>query len=200
LDIAFNVIGRIHKTYIILETLTGMRVIDQHAAHERIIFERVMKQQKQKAIKMQDLLEPLRIETTPEETLLINNNRELLESFGFFLEEFGSNNFLVRSLPSVLGRQHDKDLLKDILLVLKDNSQKSEIDKIIAERISRIACRSAIKAGDTLEGMGMVNLVKELEKCENPYTCPHGRPTMIDLTLKELEKMFNRTRGYENKE
>ncbi|MBW2987355.1 hypothetical protein KY336_02280, partial [Candidatus Woesearchaeota archaeon] len=195
--VAYNIIGKIHKTYILVETVEGLRVIDQHAAHERILFEKIMDNfENKKTIRKQTLLDPIQIEVDPNETLLIKDNLKKLDDFGFMLEEFGRNTFLIRTLPAILGRQQKQGLFDDILAELKKN-QYSKVKGITEERFARMACRQAVKAGDNMGQIEMEYLVKNLLDCKQPHTCPHGRPTMIDFTITDLEKSFNRIRGFE---
>jgi DNA mismatch repair protein MutL len=195
--VSYNIVGKVHKTYILVETMEGLRVIDQHAAHERILFEKIIDNfENKKTIKKQTLLDPIQIEVSPNETLLIKDNVKKLDSFGFMLEEFGKNTFLIRTLPAIMGRQQKQGLFEDILAELKKN-QHSKVKGITEERFARMACRQAVKAGDNMGQIEMEYLVKNLLDCKQPHTCPHGRPTMIDFTITDLEKSFNRIRGFE---
>ncbi|MBW3012864.1 DNA mismatch repair endonuclease MutL [Candidatus Woesearchaeota archaeon] len=195
--IAYNVLGKIHKTFILVETMDGLRIIDQHAAHERILFENIMEkfESKQK-IKKQTLLNPIQVNVLPNDALLIKDSLEKLDKFGFTVEEFGNNTFIIRTLPAILGKQQTEDFFHEIIAELKENQYK-KIKGITEERFARMACRKAVKAGDVLENMQMEQLVKRLLECRQPHTCPHGRPTMIDFTITDLEKSFNRIRGFE---
>ncbi|MBW3014590.1 DNA mismatch repair endonuclease MutL [Candidatus Woesearchaeota archaeon] len=195
-DAAFNVIGRIHKTYILVETLKGLRVIDQHAAHERILFEEVIEKYSQKAVKTQELLTPVQLHLNVSEQTLVKNNKEKLREFGFTVDEMSGSSLILRTTPSILGKQQSPDLFMDLVAELNKEKDK-KILQITEEILARVACRRAVKAGDILENMEMSTLVKRLMQCKQPHSCPHGRPTMIDFTIRDLEKSFNRIRGYE---
>ncbi|MBW3011115.1 DNA mismatch repair endonuclease MutL [Candidatus Woesearchaeota archaeon] len=195
-DAAFNVIGRIHKTYILVETLKGLRVIDQHAAHERILFEEVIEKYSQKAVKTQELLTPVQLHLNVSEQTLVKNNKEKLREFGFTVDEMSGSSLILRTTPSILGKQQSPDLFMDLVAELNKEKDK-KILQITEEILARVACRRAVKAGDILENMEMSTIVKRLMQCKQPHSCPHGRPTMIDFTIRDLEKSFNRIRGYE---
>ncbi len=185
-----KLIGKIKNTYYIAENKEGMLIIDQHAAHERVMYEKFLKQFKDNNIKLQELLKPIMLETTPAESIIIENNLGLLKSLGFNIESFGKNSFLLRTTPSILGKQLDKNILFEIIPQLE--SKTTKIDKIKQEKIIRSACRAAVKANDVVEVTQMIDILNDLQKLDNPFTCPHGRPTMVKYTLYELEKMFKR--------
>jgi DNA mismatch repair protein MutL len=196
---AYNILGKIHKTFIVVETKQGMRLIDQHAAHERILYEQLLNEFGKQGVKKQQLLQPIKLELSPADMLLVKDNNEIVNHYGFEAEDFGKNTIILRSLPSVLGRQLNKEILVDLLDELKQSKVKSTIDTIKEKMLIRMACRAAEKAGDNIELAEMQALIASLEKCKNPYTCPHGRPTMIDYTITDLEKSFNRIRSEKNK-
>ncbi len=194
----FKILGKIHKTFIVVETSEGMRIVDLHAAHERINYELLMKKYKENQIKKQELIQPLKIDVSVEEAGLIKENKNDLTVLGITLEEFGKNSFIVRTLPSILGRQQDPQIVFDLM----EDCRKNYFNTIPAKMehwIHTMACRMSKKAGDQLEFLEQSYIVSELLKCKQPHTCPHGRPTMIDFPLKDFEKFFNRVRGYENK-
>ncbi len=195
---AFNILGKIHKTFIVIETSTGMRMVDLHAAHERVNYELLMNRFRNHKIKSQELIEPLQIQVTLDEAAIIRANMKTFEELGITLEEFGETNFLIRTLPSVLGRQFDKEVIFDMIKDAK-NEKFDSIQALAEHWIHTMACRASAKAGDNLEQLEMSYLVSELLKCRQPHTCPHGRPTMIDFSVRDFEKFFNRIRGYENK-
>lgn len=196
---SYNILGKIHKTFIVVETKQGMRLVDQHAAHERILYEQLLNEFGKQGVKKQQLLQPVKFELSPADLQLIKDNSEIISHYGFEIEDFGKNTILVRTLPSVLGRQLNKDILVDLLDELKQSKIKNTIDTIKEKMLIRMACRAAEKAGDSLELNEMNILLGDLEKCRQPYTCPHGRPTMVDYTITDLEKSFNRIRSEKNK-
>ncbi|MBD3259243.1 DNA mismatch repair endonuclease MutL [Candidatus Woesearchaeota archaeon] len=196
-SVSYNVLGRVHRTFVVVETAEGLRIIDQHAAHERILFENIIEKfENKKKINKQTLLEPVQINASVNDALLIKDNLQKLDKFGFSVEDFGNNTFIIKTLPAILGKQQTEEFFNDILSEIKSNQYK-KVKGITEERFARMACRKAVKAGDVLENMQMEQLVKRLLECKQPHTCPHGRPTMIDFTINDLEKSFNRIRGFE---
>lgn len=186
-----KILGQINKTFILAENNKGMLIIDQHAAQERILYEEFMQKYENKGIKKQKLLKPLILELSAAETDLVNKNLETFASLGFELEDYGSNSILIRSVPYIFER-FNKNLFLDILSEIND-IKKQAVEKTKEERIIRFACRKAIKAGLELTNLQIQELIEDLEKTETPYTCPHGRPTMLNITLAELERKFKRT-------
>ena len=185
-----RILGRIKETFIIAENDQGMLLIDQHAMHERIMYERFMNQFYNNSIQKQELLTPQHVELTPSEQVTLNANKEILARLGFAVEGFGHNSFVIRTWPSIYGRMQKKELLYDLLAEL--NEKPLSTDEIKEERLIRRSCRSAVKAHDTLELPEMYRMIEDLHQCKMPYTCPHGRPTMIQFTQYELEKKFKR--------
>ncbi|MBI5392685.1 DNA mismatch repair endonuclease MutL [Candidatus Woesearchaeota archaeon] len=186
-----RLIGKIHNTFIIAEDEKGMLLIDQHAAHERVMYEKFLQECKDKHIHAQQLLTPIVLHVTPNERVIIEQNIELLQSTGFNLELFGNDSYLLRSLPSVFGRTQQKQLIYDVIDEL-NLGETVKIEEIKEERIARAACRSAVKAHDVLEFPEIYRILEELFQCENKFTCPHGRPAIIHYSLYELEKKFKR--------
>lgn len=187
----FYVFGQINKTFIIAESKEGLVVIDQHAAEERINYEKFMKELKDKAIKKQVLLNTKIVELNPMQYLIAKNNKDFFEKIGFLFEDFGENTIKLVSIPEIFGR------LKSVLFVDLINEISSLKNKIIDEeiekRIVRFACRASVKAGKELTIVQMRKLLDDLSRCENLYSCPHGRPTIISFNVSDLEKKFKRT-------
>ncbi len=180
------VLGQLLRSYIIAEGPDGLYLIDQHAAHERILFEKVVNQRLQREIEVQGLLEPATLEVNPKQEEALQSYLERLTEFGFNIEPFGGRTYIVRAVPALL---QNKDWMGAVLELL-DSSGGSDWAENIA--IS-IACHSAIKAGQTLTNDEMRELVRQLERATTPNTCPHGRPTMIRLTPEQLQKEFGRS-------
>jgi len=187
----FRVLGQVLKTYIIIETSEGMYIIDQHAAMERVNYEKYLEEYKTKGVSTQKLLEPIIIEVSPTESLLVKHNLESLKNFGFELEEFGKNTFTLRTIPVIFERVQGRDVFLSVLDELKVGASK-KLELVKEERIIRKACRISIKAGDILEEAELNNVITDLFNAKQPHTCPHGRPTMIKFTLDDFEKMFRR--------
>ncbi|MGD9567877.1 MAG: DNA mismatch repair endonuclease MutL [Sedimentibacter sp.] len=187
-----SVIGILMDTYIICENLekTEMYMIDQHAAHERINYERFLNQFNSREIIKQELLIPEVINLSYEDYHTAVNNIEIYENLGIDLENFGINAILINNIPLIFKDSNIKDIFYTILDSLKNTNKSSlnlELDKIIKN-----ACVKSVKAGDRLHLQEVKALLNDLGKCENPYTCPHGRPVIIKMTKYEIEKMFER--------
>ncbi len=187
----FRILGQILKTYAIVATDDGMLVVDQHAAQERVNYERFMKQYMEQGVKEQELLEPIIIETSPAERIIIGQNREFLHKLGFGVEEFGKDSFLLRKVPVIFERLQNRDIFLGIVDELR-KEKTTKLDKAKEERIIRKACRASIKANQALETTELADVISDLFRAEHPYTCPHGRPTMIRFSADELEKLFRR--------
>lgn len=190
-EVGIRILGRIYQTFIIAEDDKGMLLIDQHASHERVMYEKFLEQYHNQSIKVQQLLQPIMLEVSALEADVVIHNLSVLEKAGIGIEAFGKNTFLVRSLPSIFARQQDKNIVLAIIGELGSGELKS-ISTITEERIAMAACRSAVKAHDVLEMPELYALLQELFSCKNPYSCPHGRPSMIHYSLYDLEKKFKR--------
>ncbi len=184
-----RVIGQLDNAYIIAEGPDGLYLIDQHAAHERVLFERVQNQRLQKEIEVQGLLEPMTLEVSPRQAAVLRARYEDLAEFGFSIEPFGDRTFLVRAVPALLSNKDWVGMVKELL-----DSLSAEGGGDWAEGVARsIACHSAVRAGQALTDAEMRELVRQLEQSAAPHTCPHGRPTMIHLSSGQLKREFGRT-------
>ncbi len=189
-----RVLGQMATVYIIAEGPDGLYLIDQHAAHERVLFEKILAQQQHSIggtneIEAQALLQPLTLELDIRQKEVIHSKGKLLEEFGFLLEPFGRNTYLVRNIPASLKEEKVDVVIKEIL-DSPDESMTSP--QWVRKLATSIACHSAIRAGQILSPEEMRELIYQLEQTESPRTCPHGRPTMIHLSVGELEKGFRR--------
>ncbi|MCR1953653.1 DNA mismatch repair endonuclease MutL [Clostridioides mangenotii] len=185
----YIVIGVLFKTYIVLEKGNSMFLLDQHAAHERILFERYMDKFYRQDINMQMLIDPIVMEVSNVDMLHIEENLDLFMKFGFEVEIFGKNHVMVRSVPTIFGVPETEKFILQIIDNLEDI--KSNYD-LKVERFASMACRSAIKAHDKIYDLEIKSLFEQLEKCDNPFTCPHGRPIIVEISNYEIEKMFKR--------
>ncbi len=185
-----KLLGQIHRTYFVAETLGGLYYIDQHAAHERVLYERFMKQYMNRDVQVQRLLQAEMLEFTPSETNLIRENIVTLAKFGYTLEEFGKDTFMLRTVPMIFGRLQSKEILFEVLALLREG--KSKVAETKEEIVTRMACRAAVMAGDLLMNEEMDKIMEELAATELPFSCPHGRPTMLKVPVEELEKKFRR--------
>lgn len=184
--------GQIHNTYIISQTQEGMILIDQHAAHERIFYERLKEQIINKQIKTQRLLIPEIIEL-PEHILeIFLEQKEEFSGFGLYFEPFGAKAISVNELPALLKCADVKKLIIDIVDDLKEYSQQVSLEKKINHYLATFACHHSIRAGRNLDIKEMNSLLREMEKCDHSGQCNHGRPTYIKLNLKDIERLFER--------
>lgn len=185
-------IGILFSTYILAEDseLNKLLIIDQHAAHERIMYEKYKEEYENEKVITQNLLTPEVIELTNTEVAIVMDNIELLRKLGFIVEEFGTNSVIIRGVPILFGKPEVKKLFLELIDTIKldiKSSYEVKLDKII-----KIACTKAIKSGDKIVDIEIKSLFEQLSKTKNPYTCPHGRPTIIEVSKEELEKEFKR--------
>ncbi|KPL89813.1 DNA mismatch repair endonuclease MutL [Ardenticatena maritima] len=185
-----RVLGQTMLTYIICEGPDGLYLIDQHTAHERVLLERLRKQRAQQAVPSQRLLQPLTIELTPQQMAVVEEQREALLHLGFDVEPFGGLTVLVRAIPDVLKNRPDPAaaLAEVIDGAIHDRSGLSWEDRLVMYA----ACRGAVKAGDPLTHEEMVDLIRQLEQTDLSRTCAHGRPTVVRLSVEQLEREFGR--------
>ena len=184
-------VGIVHKTYIIAENSSGMYIIDQHAAAERINYEKVLNALLKDDYKIIDLLVPIRLEYPKDEFIRIKEHMGILKSIGISLEEFGDNTFIVRSHPTWFFEGYEREAIEKIIAI---TLEKGEFDKekFIYKTASTMACKMSIKANDYLDLSSAKILLDNLRRCDNPFTCPHGRPTIITYSNYDLERLFKR--------
>lgn len=184
-------VGIVHKTYIIAENSSGMYIIDQHAAAERINYEKVLNALLKDDYKIIDLLVPIRLEYPKDEFIRIKEHMDILKSIGISLEEFGDNTFIVRSHPTWFFEGYEREAIEKIIAI---TLEKGEFDKekFIYKTASTMACKMSIKANDYLDLDTAKILLDNLRGCDNPFTCPHGRPTIITYSNYDLERLFKR--------
>jgi DNA mismatch repair protein MutL len=183
-----RVVGQIGNTYIVAEGPEGMYLIDQHAAHERVLFEEICAARRRRAVDSQGLLEPAMVEVSPRQKEIALAYYEALSEHGFQLEPFGERTYLVRAIPAVLA---GKDLSRAFAEFLDTLGEEAIVDQ--QDRVAfSLACHAAVRAGQPLAPEEMRELVRRLEQTEVPHTCPHGRPTMIHMSTALLEKEFRR--------
>jgi DNA mismatch repair protein MutL len=199
----FVTLGQINKSFIIAKSPQGLVIIDQHAAEERVNYEKFMKERKNNVIKKQGLLSSKIIELNPIQYMVAINNKYFIRGLGYEFEDFGDNTVKLSSVPEIFGRMRSVLFLDIINEIEKTAPQKplpgnreTETTKTIGteieERIIKFACRASVKAGDELTMFEMRELLSKLSKCKNPFTCPHGRPTVINFSISDLEKKFKR--------
>ena len=181
-----RVLGQLLSSYIIAEGPDGLYLIDQHAAHERVLFEKFTEQRTQQKIEVQGLLEPVTLEVNPQQGEVWKSRCDSLAEFGFLIESFGDRTYLVRAVPLLLYK-------KDWMGVLREVMDSLSGDDWVEGVVISMACHSAVRAGQTLTDDEMRELIRRLEQTAIPHTCPHGRPTMIYLSSRQLERDFGRS-------
>ncbi len=184
-----RLLGQVRSTYMVAEGPDGLYLIDQHAAHERVLFESLQEAASQKAPQVQPLLEPVVVHLSPAQEERLHHSIEALERYGFLVEPFGERSHLLRAVPSVVKDPTEKALI-EVLDLAASQTSSMEPDEALA---SSIACHSAVRGGMTLSQREMEELVHQLEATKSPHTCPHGRPTMVHLSSHHLEREFGRT-------
>ncbi len=185
-------VGLVHGTYIIAENEDGMFLIDQHAANERINYEYYLRQMSNPKPNVIDLLIPINIELPSNEYLVLKNNLHILTDLGFVIEEFGFNTFLIRTVPLWLPKGNEENAIKHIFEIVTVQ-ESFDLSKFVDKVAATVACKASIKANDFITLDDMRVLLTRLRKCKNPFTCPHGRPTIITYSKYDLEKMFKRS-------
>lgn len=185
---------QIHQTYILAVTKNGMLLIDQHAAHERILFEQFLQifEKKKKEKKIYSMPKPYTLPVSLSEKQLIEEHIEIFKELGFLLEDFGKNIFLIRQIPDLFKGRRIEKIIKDMLADLSENAGLKNIDITSKRMLAFLSCRAAVKAGDVLSENQIKKIVDDLEKTKNNETCPHGRPTKIVFPLATLHKYFKR--------
>ncbi len=185
-------LAQVHDSFIIAQSGEGMAIIDQHAAHERVLFEKLQDQHQAGNIAQQNLLIPVQLEVGHAEAGLLAEVLPRLQELGFAVEDFGSGTFVIKAVPSLLVGGDYKRLLLDILDEINAHGQSRALDAIVNDILSVMACHPAIKVHRRLERVEMEQLLSDLFKCRMPFTCPHGRPTVVGFSLREINKMFKR--------
>ncbi len=183
-----RILGQLLATYIVAEGPDGMYLVDQHAAHERVVYDSLVAQEAGAAPEVQGLLEPITIELSPTEDSLLIDAFEELSTVGFMIDNFGDRTYLLRSIPAVLRDFDAATILRDILHELSQHSRQD----IHARLAITISCHAAVRAGRHLSVDEMKQLILQLERCAQPRTCPHGRPTVIRYDKGELDRLFGR--------
>ncbi|WP_440953107.1 DNA mismatch repair endonuclease MutL [Methanococcoides sp. FTZ1] len=185
-----RIVGQVNEVYIIVELDDGLIIVDQHAAHERVMYEQICDIS---SSGWQELITPVTLDLTSKEKVLVEEYIPYLEEMGFAISEFGPNSYVVTTVPALLGKMESTELVHDIILELLSTGRVKNDTGMFDNLCKTMACRAAIKAGAGCSMQQMESLLKQLDMAENPYTCPHGRPTMISFTRAELDKLFKRT-------
>ena len=185
--------ANLFKTYIVVETGDKIFFIDQHVAAERVLYERFVNQVETDGIPVQGLLLPVTLEVTPQQLGVLKIHGDLFKKLGFDLDEFGGNTVLIRAIPSPLPTRIAAQTVTDLLDKLPEAPHTDvQIPEAIDNALITLACKSAVKAGDTLDTKEMINLIKELSEAKLPFNCPHSRPIIVEMGRDELERRFHR--------
>ena len=188
----FRILGVLGRLYVLMENEGGLVLVDQHAAHERILFEELRRRLEANEVQSQKLLLPLTMQVAPRDADWLRQHLELLQKMGIGLEEFGAGTFKLDSLPPFLHVDEPLGLLREIIDSLQSAATGTSRLRLGEDMIAKTVCRHAVKANDRLRERELVRLLDDLLACELPYCCPHGRPTMIQLSYGELERKFGR--------
>jgi DNA mismatch repair protein MutL len=193
LDVPLRMVGVIGKLYVILESDRGLVLLDQHAAHERILFEQMMTRIESNTVApSQKLLLPETIELPPRDAQFLREQLSALVKLGVGLNEFGERTFLLDALPPFVKVPDARRFVFDLVDELRAAGREVNLARLGEHTVAKTVCRHAVKANDFLRGAELENLVEDLRRCAMPYTCPHGRPTLIEMNYRELEKKFGR--------
>ncbi len=194
LSVPLRLVGVIGKLYVVLESDRGLVLLDQHAAHERILFEQMLDRLERGAqAPSQKLLLPETIELSPRDSQFLREQLPALVRLGVGLAEFGERTFLLDALPPFVKVSDSRRFVLDLVDELKAVGREVNSARLGEHVVAKTVCRHAVKANDPLAGRELENLVEDLRRCAMPYTCPHGRPTLIEMNYRELEKKFGRT-------
>ncbi len=185
--------GQVHENYIIAQTESGIVIVDQHAAHERLVYEKLKQQMGEKAVPSQALLIPEIVELSPADCSCLINASGDLRRLGLVLEAFGGNAVAVRETPAILGTIDTRGLLLDVLDELADQDSSTVVQARIEAILSRMACHGSVRSGRRMRADEMNALLREMEKTPHSGQCNHGRPTYVELKLADIERLFGRT-------
>lgn len=192
LHVPLRLVGVIGRLYVVFESDRGLVLMDQHAAHERVLFEQMLQRLQSGAVPSQRLLLPETIELAVRDAQFLRDHLPVLARLGVGLGEFGERTFLLDALPPMVKASEPRRFVLEVIDELKAAGQQLNAQRLGEQTIARTVCRHAVKAHDPLNGPELENLVRDLRRCDMPYTCPHGRPTLIEMSYRELEKKFGR--------
>ena len=194
LNVPLRLVGVVGKLYVLLESDRGLVLLDQHAAHERILYEQMLTRLEQSgSTPSQKLLLPETIELPPRDAQFLREQLPALTRLGVGLSEFGERTFLLDALPPFVKVPDTRRFVFDLVDELRAAGREVNLARLGEHTVAKTVCRHAVKANDPLGGAELENLVEDLRRCAMPYTCPHGRPTLIEMNYRELEKKFGRT-------
>jgi DNA mismatch repair protein MutL len=189
---SWRILGVVGRLYVLIESPEGLVLMDQHAAHERVLFEKMLRELETDSAPAQKLLLPLTLELEPRDAAFLHANQKTLHKLGIGVSEFGEKTFLIDALPPYFPTANLAQTFRNIIDELRQTGEEVHARRLGEDKIATTVCRHAVKAHDPLRGEELRALLHQLHQCELPYTCPHGRPTMIQISYPELEKKFGR--------
>ncbi len=182
----------LNRLYVLMENADGLVLVDQHAAHERILFEELRRRMEEKGVPSQRLLLPQTFDLAPRDAEWVERNLATLQKMGIGIEPFGALTFKIDSLPTFVSAPDPVQFMRSVIDALRSASKSTSALRLGEDMIAKTVCRHAVKANDPLRQLEIEKLIRDLLACELPYCCPHGRPTMIQISHGELEKKFGR--------
>ena len=188
----YKIIGQVFDTYWLVELDNSLYIIDQHAAHERVLYEKTLREMKTREFTSQMISPPVILNLTMQEAQLLRTYMDQFTRIGFEFEEFGQDSYAVRSVPANLFSIAKKELLMEMIDSLSEEIHRRQSSELLDEKIASMSCKAAVKGNMRLSAQEVDALIGELLKLDNPYHCPHGRPTIISMSKRELEKKFKR--------
>ena len=188
----FQIIGVLNKLYVLMENSAGLVLVDQHAAHERILFEELRRRMEEQGVPSQRLLLPQTFDLPPRDAEWVERNAATLQKMGIGIEPFGPSTFKIDSVPTFLNPADPVAFMREVIDALKVAGNSASPLRLGEDMIAKTVCRHAVKANDPLGYLEVEKLIRDLLACDLPYCCPHGRPTMVQISLGELEKKFGR--------
>jgi DNA mismatch repair protein MutL len=185
--------GQVHENYIVAQTATGMVIVDQHAAHERLVYEKLKHQMSENGVAAQALLIPEIVDLSASDCARLLEMADQMAGFGLGIEPFGGNAIAVRETPAILGVVDAKAMILDILDELADQNESNSLQARLEAILSRVACHGSIRSGRRMRAEEMNALLREMEATPHSGQCNHGRPTYVELKLSDIERLFGRT-------
>lgn len=185
-------LAQLHQSYILCQEAAGLAIVDQHAAHERVLYEKICKELGSGEVKSQRLLLPQRLHLGPAQGQRLRASIEALAGLGLEIQDLGNDSFYLLAIPAYLKKLQVAPLLQELMDEIGEEQEKAPLEFFRRDIAAHLACRAAVKAGDPLQIEEMQNILSELSRCEIPWSCPHGRPPLVHLPLSDLEKYFDR--------
>ena len=198
LSIPLRIVGVVGRLYVVLESDRGLVLLDQHAAHERVLYEQMLRRgqgEGEGAAPSQRLLLPETLELSPKDAAFLRENLETLSRLGVGLSEFGERTFLLDALPPFVKASSPRRFALELVDELRAAGASVNLWRLGEAVVAKTVCRHSVKANDPLTEPELAGLLESLRRCDMPYTCPHGRPTLIEMSFRELEKRFGRVPG-----